>query len=135
MMFGPETKVLVVDDMSTMRKIVSKALQGFGMKNIKEASDGVDAWAKMEAEQPPFELIISDWNMPNMTGIDLLKKVRADARFAKIPFILLTAESEASQVKEAVVAGVTNYIVKPFTPETLKAKLEATYQKVSQQKK
>ncbi len=130
-MFAPTTKVLVVDDMSTMRKIVSKSVQGLGMTDIADAVDGVDAWAKIEAANPPFQLIISDWNMPNMTGIDLLKKVRGDARFAKTPFILVTAESEASQVKEAVVAGVTNYLVKPFTPEMFQQKLEAAHAKVS----
>ena len=130
-MFAANTKVLVVDDMSTMRKIVSKSVQTLGMTDIADAVDGVDAWGKIEAANPPFQLIISDWNMPNMTGIELLKKVRTDARFSKTPFILVTAESEASQVKEAVVAGVTNYLVKPFTPDMFKQKLEAAHAKVA----
>ncbi len=130
-MFDPKTKILVIDDMLTMRKVVAKSCRDLGFSDITEASDGVDGWTKIEAATPPFGLIISDWNMPNLTGIDLLKKVRADARFAKTPFVLVTAEAEKSQVATAVMAGVSNYVIKPFSTDTLREKLEATHKKVS----
>jgi two-component system chemotaxis response regulator CheY len=130
-MFPATTKILVVDDMLTMRKIVTKGLKEMGFADIKEAADGNLAWAALEAPDAQIQLIVSDWNMPNCSGLDFLKKVRADARFKAIPFILLTAEAEAQQVKEAIVAGVSNYITKPFTGETLKQKLEQTFKKVA----
>ena len=130
-MFDPKTRVLVIDDMLTMRKIVMKNLKEMGFTNLTEAADGNLGWAVIEAGNPPVELVISDWNMPNCTGLALLKKVRADARFAKLPFIMLTAEAEAPQVKEAVVSGATNYILKPFTAEVLKQKIEQAWKKVS----
>jgi two-component system, chemotaxis family, chemotaxis protein CheY len=129
-MFDPKTKILVVDDMLTMRKIVAKNLKELGFTEIVDAADGNLAWTAMEQANPPFALVISDWNMPNCTGLALLKKVRADARFAKIPFVLLTAEAEASQVKEALMSGATNYILKPFTADILKLKLEQSHKKV-----
>lgn len=130
-MFNPKSKVLVVDDMSTMRKIVSKILKELEFSDISEAVDGNDAWEKVKAANPPFDLIISDWNMPNCSGLDLLKKVRAEEKLKKIPFLLVTAEAEQSQVAEAVQSGVDQYVVKPFTKESLKAKLELTYKKVA----
>lgn len=130
-MFDAKTKILVVDDMAMMRKAVSKFCQGFGFSDITEAVDGVDAWTKISEAKPPFELIISDWNMPNCTGIDLLKRVRADGRVGKTPLLMVTAEKEKDQILEAVKAGVSGYVVKPFTPEILKEKLEAMHAKVS----
>lgn len=130
-MFPANTKILVVDDMMTMRKIVTKGLKDLGYSDIQEAADGNLAWAALDAANPPFQLIVSDWNMPNCSGLDFLKKLRADARFKTIPFIMLTAEAEAHQVKEAILAGVTNYITKPFTGETLKQKIEQTFKKVA----
>lgn len=129
-MFDPTTKVLVVDDMMTMRKIVVKACKDIGFSDITEAPDGQKAWEAIQAT-PSIGLVISDWNMPNCTGLDLLKRVRADSRFKNIPFVLLTAESEGHQVAEAVKSGVDNYIVKPFTPELLQRKLEETHKKTS----
>lgn len=129
-MFDTSIKILVVDDMSTMRKIVIKSLMELGFSSFSEASDGALGWTKLE-EVEKIGLIICDWNMPNVTGIELLKKVRSNDKYAKIPFILLTAESEVSQVKEALEAGVDNYIVKPFTVDILKRKLQDTYKKVS----
>jgi len=128
-MFAPETKVLVVDDMMTMRKLVSKACKTLGLANITEAADGQLAWQILNDPNSKIQLIISDWNMPNCTGLDLLKRVRKDSRFKDVPFVLLTAESEASQVKEAIMAGVDNYITKPFNAETLGQKLETVYKK------
>ncbi len=127
-MFSPDTKVLVIDDMMTMRKLVKKNLVAYGFSNIEEADDGQKAWAKLNAT-PDFGLVISDWNMPNCSGLDSLKRVRGDSRFKTLPFVLLTAEAEVHQVKEALVAGVDGYVIKPFTPESLKEKLEQTYKK------
>ena len=129
-MFDPKTRVLVVDDMMTMRKIVSRTCKDLGFADITEAPDGQKAWEAVQSAQPPFGLIVSDWNMPNCTGLEFLKRVRADGRFKAIPFVLLTAESEASQVAEALRAGVDNYIVKPFTVEVVRNKLEETHQRI-----
>lgn len=123
------SKILIIDDMETMRRIVHRNLKSLGYTNTLEAEDGEKAWALIESEDLPFHVIISDWNMPNCSGLDLLKKVRADKRFEKTPFILLTAESEVTQVQEAIQAGVDNYIVKPFSGDALEKKLLATYQR------
>ena len=133
-MFSPDTRILVVDDMMTMRKLVKKALTELGFSNIMEAPDGEQAWAKINdtvAINSPFQLIICDWNMPNMKGIDLLKKVRASASMKTVPFILLTAESEKDQVVEAMAAGVSEYLLKPFTKETLGEKLRLVAEKTA----
>jgi len=130
-MFDLKTRILVLDDMMTMRKIVIKNLKDLGYTDIQEAADGNLGWDLLEKSTPPVQLIISDWNMPNCSGLDLVKKVRASAIYAKTPFIMLTAEAEATQVKEALVSGVTNYMVKPFQAETLKQKLEQTHKKVT----
>ncbi|MEO0336741.1 MAG: response regulator [Pseudomonadota bacterium] len=128
-MFASSTGILVVDDMKTMRKIVTKSLKNMGFEKITEAEDGQKAWALLNDPPFPVELVISDWNMPNSTGLDFLKRVRADSRYKDLPFMLLTAENEAAQVKEAVTAGVSNYMVKPFTPATLEEKLKAVHAK------
>jgi two-component system chemotaxis response regulator CheY len=129
-MFDPKTRILVIDDMLTMRKLVSKVCKELGFTDITEAADGAKGWEAVNAASPPFGLIISDWNMPNSTGLDLLKRIRTDSRFAKLPFVLVTAEAEQHQVVEAVKAGVSAYVVKPFNAEALKGKLEAVYQKI-----
>lgn len=128
-MFDSATRVLIVDDMMTMRKIVAKACKEIGFSDITEAADGQKAWEALQSAQPAIGLVISDWNMPNCSGIDLLKRVRADGRYKELPFLLLTAESESHQVAEAVKAGVDNYIVKPFTADLLQKKLEETHKK------
>lgn len=128
-MFLPNTRILIVDDMLTMRKLVGKICKELGFSDLTEASDGSKAWEQITNANPAFGLIISDWNMPNGSGIDLLKRLRADSRYGKTPFVLVTAESEASQVAQALVAGVDNYVVKPFDKEALKAKLEAVHKK------
>lgn len=129
-MFAPNTRILIADDMMTMRKIVTKNLKDLGFTDIQESADGNIAWDLLQKSNPPVQLIISDWNMPNCTGLEFLKKVRADAKYGKIPFLLLTAEAEIHQVKEAMAAGVTNYIIKPFTAESLKEKLEQSHKKM-----
>lgn len=134
MMFPNNTKILIVDDMMTMRTIVRKTLGGLGFTNVSDADDGETGWAKaqdaVKAGQP-FQLIISDWNMPKVKGIDFLRKVRADAVMKSTPFILLTAEAEVGQIADAAAAGVSNYIIKPFSATTLQEKLAAVWAKVN----
>ncbi len=119
--------ILVVDDFSTMRRIVKTCLRQLGFENITEAEDGKIALEKMELNE--FKLVISDWNMPNMMGIDLLKSVRANEKYKNVPFVLVTAEGQKENVIEAAKAGVSNYVVKPFTADTLQTKLEAVFKK------
>ncbi len=130
-MFKIESHILIVEDMPSMRKLVRKALTAMGYTSIVEAGNGAEAWEQVQAAKPPFDLIISDWTMPQSTGLDLLKRVRHDSRFVKTPFVMLTAEAEAAQVKEALMAGASNYVVKPFNLEILKQKLEQTYAKIA----
>jgi len=130
-MFPPNTRILVLDDMMTMRKVVGKSLKEIGFTDIQDGADGNQGWEILEKSTPPIQLVVSDWNMPNCSGLDLLKKVRADAKYSKLPFVLLTAEAEVQQVKAAMAAGVTNYIIKPFTGANLKEKLEQAYKKVN----
>lgn len=129
-MFDPKTRILIADDMMTMRKIVGKACKEIGFTDLTEAVDGTDAWQKVTEASPSFGLIIADWNMPNASGLDLLKRVRSDSRFGKTPFVLVTAESEQSQIVEAAKAGVSNYLIKPFTAASLREKLEQVHQKL-----
>lgn len=129
-MFKLNTKVLVVDDMLTMRKMVKKNLGVLGYTQFEEAEDGEKAWGKLIAIAD-VGLIISDWNMPNLTGLDFLKRVRADARYAKLPFLLLTAEGEVAQIKEAVQADVDGYILKPFNLDSLSEKMRQAFNKRS----
>ncbi|MGK5086683.1 response regulator [Bdellovibrionota bacterium FG-2] len=129
-MFDPSTRILVIDDMMTMRKLVSKVCKELGFTDLTEASDGALGWEAIVNTKPPIGLVISDWNMPNSTGMDLLKRVRGDSRFKELPFVMVTAESENSQVIEAIKSGVSNYIIKPFTADTLKEKLEAVHKKI-----
>lgn len=128
-MFDLKTRVLVIDDMMTMRKIVSKVCKEIGFTDIVEAADGALGWQTITESNPQIGIVISDWNMPNCTGLDLLKRVRGDKRFAHLPFMLVTAEAEQHQIVQAISAGVSGYIVKPFTSTTLKEKLEAVHQK------
>ncbi|CAH2605456.1 chemotaxis protein CheY (plasmid) [Rhodovastum atsumiense] len=116
-------KILVVDDYPTMRRILRNLLSQIGLTEVEEAGDGGEALTKLRGTR--FDLVISDWNMEPMTGLDLLRQVRADANLGKMPFIMVTAESKTENVIEAKKAGVNNYIVKPFTAETLKAKIAA----------
>jgi len=130
-MFDFKTRVLIVDDLTTMRKLVRRFCGQIGFTDFSEASDGALAWSEITNANPPIGLIISDWNMPNCTGLDLLKRVRGDARFGKTPFALLTAEAEQHQVAEALKAGVDNYIIKPFDKEILEKSLEIIFKKYS----
>ena len=118
-------KVLVVDDMSTMRRILKNVLRQIGFTDIMEAENGQDALTKLKAGG--FGLVVSDWNMPVMQGIDLLRAVRADAELKTLPFLMVTAEAQKENLIVAVQAGVSNYVVKPFTAEVLQAKLEKIF--------
>jgi two-component system chemotaxis response regulator CheY len=117
-------KLLVVDDSSTMRRIIKNTLARLGYKDILEGADGVEGWAQMDSN-PDIDMLITDWNMPEMNGLELVKKVRADERFIDTPIIMVTTEGGKSEVITALKAGVNNYIVKPFTPQVLKEKLGA----------
>lgn len=128
-MFLPTTKVLIVDDMKTMRKIVQKSCRDLGLTDFKEAGDGAEAWAILNDPASQIQLIMSDWNMPSCSGLDLLKRVRSDSKLKGLPFLLLTAESEAAQVTEALKAGVDNYLVKPFSTDNLGQKLTQIYKR------
>ena len=113
--------ILIVDDYKTMLRLIKNLLSQLGFNNVEEATSGAIALTKLKEKK--FDLIISDWNMDQMTGYDLLKSVRADPDFKNLPFILITAESKTENVVAAKAAGVNNYIVKPFNAETLKTKL------------
>ncbi|HTH97320.1 MAG TPA: response regulator [Stellaceae bacterium] len=117
--------VLIVDDYKTMLRIIRNLLNQLGFDNVEEATDGAMALAKLR--QGTYGLIISDWNMEPMTGLQLLKEVRADVKLKHIPFVMVTAESKTDNVVAAKAAGVTNYIVKPFNADTLKQKLTAVF--------
>ena len=116
------TKFLVVDDFSTMRRIVRNLLKELGFANVQEAEDGVDALNKLRTEQ--FDFVVSDWNMPNMTGIDLLREIRADANLKHLPVLMVTAEAKKENIIMAAQAGASGYVVKPFTAVTLDEKLK-----------
>jgi len=121
-------KILLVDDFATMRKVIKNLLKQSGYNNIVEAEDGVDALKVLKAEKVDF--VISDWNMPNMTGLELLKAVRADSDLSGLPFLMVTAEGLKENVVVAVKAGVNNYIVKPFTAEVLNEKIKKIIEKL-----
>ena len=114
-------RILVVDDFLTMRRIIINLLRQLGFNNVTEAADGVQALERVQGEK--IDLIVSDWNMPNTTGIEFLKHVREDEKLKHIPFIMVTAEGKRENVIAAVQAGVNNYIVKPFNAATLKEKM------------
>lgn len=116
-------KLLVVDDSSTMRRIIKNTLQRLGFNDILEAEHGVEAWQIME-KTPDINVLITDWNMPEMNGLELVRKVRAEKKYETMPIIMVTTEGGKAEVITALKAGVNNYIVKPFTPQVLKEKLE-----------
>lgn len=121
-------KVLVVDDFSTMRRIVKNLLRDLGFTNIQEADDGSTALPMLQGGD--FDFVVTDWNMPGMQGIDLLKAIRADSNLAHIPVLLITAEAKKEQIIMAAQAGVNGYIVKPFTAGTLKTKIDKIFERL-----
>jgi len=124
-------KILVVDDFSTMRRIVRNLLVELGFTNtlIQEADDGENAMTMLRSQ--PFDLVVTDWNMPNMTGIDLLRAIRAEAALKGLPVLMVTAENNRDQIIAAAQAGVNGYIVKPFTAVTLKEKLTKIFERIA----
>lgn len=129
MQINRDMKILVVDDFSTMRRIVKNLLKELGFSHFDEADDGSTAWPMVQTGK--YDFIVSDWNMPQMTGLQLLKNVRADEKLKATPFLLITAEAKRSQILEAAQAGVDGYIVKPFTAATLNAKIEKIFENVA----
>jgi two-component system, chemotaxis family, chemotaxis protein CheY len=125
MALDPSIPVLVVDDYSTMVRIIRNLLRQLGFADVDDAPDGAAALAKMHAKR--YGLVISDWNMEPMTGFDLLRQVRGDPELGETPFIMVTAESRTENVIAARKAGVNNYIVKPFNAQTLKSKIEVVF--------
>ncbi len=125
MAYNPNMRVLVVDDFSTMRRIIKNILRQLGFNNVVEADDGTTAWDVLNKDK--IEFIISDWNMPQMTGIELLRKVRGSEEFSDLPFLMVTAEAQQENIIEAVQARVSNYIVKPFTAEVMKQKIDKIF--------
>ncbi len=125
-MVDANIKFLVVDDFSTMRRIVRNLLKELGFNNVQEAEDGIDALQKLSDGN--FDFVVSDWNMPNMTGIELLRKVRSDPALKHLPVLMVTAEAKRENIIEAAQAGASGYIVKPFTAATLDEKLKKIFQ-------
>ena len=121
----PGIRILIVDDFSTMRRIIKNILKQLGYENVEEAENGADAYEKLDVEK--FDFIITDWNMPVMDGLGLLKKVRSDPAMKTMPVLMVTAEAEKDKVVTAIQAGVNNYIVKPFTAEVLKEKMDKIF--------
>jgi len=121
-------KILVVDDFSTMRRIIKNLLRDLGFTNTHEADDGNTALPMLQAGN--FDFLVTDWNMPGMTGIELLKAVRADGNLVKLPVLMVTAESKREQIVEAAQAGVNGYVVKPFTAVTLEEKISKIFERV-----
>ncbi len=121
-MFDLKMKILVVDDFSTMRRIVKNILKQLGYENIEEAEDGAQGFSKLKGGG--FHFVVSDWNMPNMDGLEMLTKIRSDPELKDLPVLMVTAEAEKDKVVTAIKAGVNNYVVKPFTAEILKEKMD-----------
>ena len=137
-MFPPDSRILVADDMPTIRDLVKSQLKALGFKNILEAADGEQAMSILVSNfsaGTPINLVISDWNMPKMTGLEFLKQVRASSDWVHLPFILLTSESERDQVTEAILAGVSQYLVKPFAAKMFEEKLRGVWAKHNAAKK
>ena len=121
-------KILIVDDFSTMRRIVKNLLRDLGFNNTQEADDGLTALPMLKKGE--FDFVVTDWNMPGMQGIDLLKHIRADAELKHLPVLMITAEAKREQIIEAAQAGVNGYIVKPFTAATLKEKIDKIFERI-----
>jgi len=120
-----DTRFLVVDDFSTMRRIVRNLLKELGFVHVQEAEDGVEALAKLRAD--PFDFVVSDWNMPNMTGIELLQAIRADEKLKHLPVLMVTAEAKKENIIAAAQSGASGYVVKPFTAAVLDEKLKKIF--------
>ncbi len=121
-------KILIVDDFSTMRRIIKNLLRDLGFTNTHEADDGSTALPMLKSGD--FDFLVTDWNMPGMSGIELLKEVRSDGKLAALPVLMVTAEAKRDQIIEAAQAGVNGYVVKPFTAQVLKEKIDKIFERV-----
>ena len=121
-------RILVVDDFPTMRRIVKGLLSELGYRNIAEAEDGKQALSVLQSQ--PIDFVVTDWNMPNMQGIDMLRAIRSDSRLRSIPVLMVTAEAKREQIIEAAQAGVNGYVIKPFTGVTLKEKIGKIFERL-----
>lgn len=121
-------KILIVDDFSTMRRIIKNLLRDLGFSNTSEADDGLTALPMLQSGK--YDFLVTDWNMPGMQGIDLLKAVRSNPKLADLPVLMVTAESKKDQIIEAAQAGVNGYVVKPFTAQTLKEKINKIFERI-----
>ena len=131
-MFPKTIRILVVDDMAAMRMRISNQIKGFGFTHIDQAENGQQAWEKIESslkEGNPFKLVVSDWNMPELSGVELLEKLRNTYKYKNLPFLMVTAEGEKEQVIRAIKSGVSDYVVKPVSKEDLEKKLENVWKK------
>lgn len=129
-MFGSDTKFLIADDTKMIRTMLREILESLGFKDVHEAEDGSQALAMMKTahtDKKPFDFIFCDWNMPNLTGLDLLEARNNDSRFANTPFLMVTIESERDYVLRAVALGVSDYVVKPFSESTIRTKLQSIW--------
>lgn len=125
---NPNMKILIVDDFSTMRRIIKNLLRDLGYNNTAEADDGQTGLPMLQSGN--FDFLVTDWNMPGMTGIDLLKAVRADENLTKLPVLMVTAEAKREQIVHAAQCGVNGYIIKPFTAATLKEKIDKIFERI-----
>ncbi len=135
--FPYETKILLIEDTEITRKIIHRMLYKMGYTNVVEAENGVEAWSEVEKSirlSKPFQLIVADWKMPGMSGLELLRRIRADHRVSGTPFLLLTTNTRKDQVLEAIQAGVNNYLAKPFVLEVLEKKLRETWDQLQTRK-
>ncbi len=128
-MFDLKTRILVVEDAPSMRSLIVKALNELGYVDILEAEDGEKGYSVLTSTSPKIGLVLSDWNMPNCTGLEFLKKVRKTPEFEKTPFLMITSNNELQHTLDAVMEGVSNFIVKPFTKDVLRDKLKAVANK------
>lgn len=129
-MFDSKSRILVVDDMVIMRKQIIRFCNALGYQDVVEAADGVQALQVLQQSKPPVGLVISDYDMPNANGFDLFKRIHGDSRFGKLPFILMALEAEQDIVVDAIKAGINGYLLKPFSAEDLKARLESLQKNV-----
>ncbi|MBY4677136.1 response regulator [Marinobacterium arenosum] len=125
-----DINILIVDDFSTMRRIIKKALTSIEFKNFFEATDGLEALDTLQSKNIDF--LVTDWNMPNMSGLELVKEIRANSRLATIPILMVTAEAKREQIVQAAMAGVNGYIIKPFSAITLQEKVKQIFKRIEQ---
>lgn len=130
-MFRKNARILVVDDIISMRKLVVGSLKTLGFSHFEEACDGEKAWSLLQSASQPFEFIVSDWNMPLADGLELLKRVRGNQKLCKTPFFLVTAENDEDKISEAFKAGVSGYILKPVSTQALKAQFEEFHRRLA----